>query len=31
MLGFTDENKVPWQHYMEGCDIIAPVDSAKNW
>lgn len=28
MLGFSDENKVPRQHFMEGCDIIAPVDSA---
>lgn len=30
MLGFTDENKVPRQHFMEGCDIVAPVSSARN-
>jgi len=30
MLGFTEESKVPRQHYMEGCDIVAPVESAKN-
>jgi len=30
MLGFTDEQKVPRQHFMEGVDIVAPIDSVKN-
>jgi hypothetical protein len=28
MLGFANEDKVPRQHFMEGSDIVAPVDSA---
>jgi len=30
MLGFTDSDKVPRQHYMSGCDIVVPVESARN-
>jgi ATP-dependent DNA helicase 2 subunit 2 len=30
MLGFTDGDKVPRHHYMAGCDIVVPVESAKN-
>ena len=30
MLGFTDTNKVPRQHYMSGCDVVVPVESARN-
>ena len=30
MLGFTEASKVPRQHYMAGCDIVVPVESANN-
>jgi ATP-dependent DNA helicase 2 subunit 2 len=30
MLGFTDIDKVPRQHYMAGCDIVVPVESSTN-
>ena len=30
MLGFTDTDKVPRQHYMAGWDIVVPVESANN-
>lgn len=30
MLGFTSADKVPRQHYMAGCDIVVPVESASN-